>query len=383
MAKRQPKKYLNPTMGSRPQFGDDVRHGYVKTITENAPAIPKPVEYADIDAAVKEFVDKNINMKGANGKSVPVFTLYSNQRFSEYSQSWNHTDEDGNLLMNFKTLNRDTNPKEGDNQTGLWNIPGERFYTFLIRTVLDDNGEESYEVYSMKQPFAVDLTYRVNIVTNLMENINNFNVVINNLFKSRQFYIRPNGHWMPIVLEDISDDSKYDINGQKFYVQSATFKVMAYIIQADDIKVERKPKRINVFMEGDSLRKPKINIDEWDAPEKIFRTADISVDIEPWNTKVNFDFDTDMVVEHITSKNLRSLRIFVNGEPIFYEKGFNIKADDNIRLYIKQYDPQKPSNITLSGYYPDQYVMSDAEKAPENASEEADELQNDYVTVEK
>ena len=285
--------------------------------------------------------------------------------------------------MNFKTLNRDTNPKEGDNQTGLWNIPGERFYTFLIRTVLDDNGEESYEVYSMKQPFAVDLTYRVNIVTNLMENINNFNVVINNLFKSRQFYIRPNGHWMPIVLEDISDDSKYDINGQKFYVQSATFKVMAYIIQADDIKVERKPKRINVFMEGDSLRKPKINIDEWDAPEKIFRTADISVDIKPWNTKVNFDFDTDMVVEHITSKNLRSLRIFVNGEPIFYEKGFDIKADDNIRLYIKQYDPQKPSNVTLSGYYPDQYVMSDAEEAPENASEEADELQNDYITVEK
>ena len=75
MAKRQPKKYLNPTMGPRPQFGDDVRHGYVKTITENAPAISKPVEYADIDAAVKEFVDKNIDMKAANGKSVPIFTL--------------------------------------------------------------------------------------------------------------------------------------------------------------------------------------------------------------------------------------------------------------------------------------------------------------------
>lgn len=68
-------------------------------------------------------------------------------------------------------------------------------HTLLIRDVLEDNGEEVYEIYSMGQPFAVNLTYRISIITDLFENINAFNQKINDLFKARQCYIRPNGHF--------------------------------------------------------------------------------------------------------------------------------------------------------------------------------------------
>lgn len=105
-----------------------------------------------------------------------------------------------------------------------------RRYTILQRTVLDDNGTESYEKYSMKQPYTVDLAYRINFVTNVFENINTFNQKVNYLFKARQCYIRPNGHYIPMVIDEINDESTYSIEDRKFYVQSISVKVMAYII---------------------------------------------------------------------------------------------------------------------------------------------------------
>ena len=170
MINRQPKKYIQPIRYTDIPFGNEVRKEYSKTILEKVPILPKPLEYEDIDNSFFDFVKDDIDIV-IDGKIVPTFTLYSSQRFSEYSQTWNYTDEDDNLLMNFKTVNRDTNPSFGENQGGLWNIPGERKYRLLQRTVLDDNGTESYEVYSMKQPYTVDLLYRINFVTNIFENL--------------------------------------------------------------------------------------------------------------------------------------------------------------------------------------------------------------------
>ena len=261
MAFKQPKKYIQPIKYVDKPFGNEVRKSYQKTILENAPIFPKPLEYEDIDNAFFEFVKNNIEIS-VNGEIVPTFTLYSSQRFSEYSQTWNHCDEDGNLLMNFKTVNRDSNPNFGNNQGGLWNIPGNRKYVILQRTILDDNGTESYETYSMKQPYTVDLSYRINFVTNVFENLNDFNQKINYLFKARQCYIRPNGHYIPMVIDEINDESVYSIEDRKFYVQSISIKVMAYIIHETDFEIEKKPKRIFVAAEGDTVKKPKISIDE-------------------------------------------------------------------------------------------------------------------------
>ena len=101
--------------------------------------LPNPVEYEDIDDAFLDFVDCEIGLV-AKGQKVPTYTLFSNHRFSEFSQTYGHTDEDGNLLMDFKTVGRENNPKPGSGQDGLFNIPGNRRYTVGIRSVLDDNG---------------------------------------------------------------------------------------------------------------------------------------------------------------------------------------------------------------------------------------------------
>ena len=298
MSKFQPKKTITKVkLTDDTVYGKDRHRSYPKTILQDAPIFPKPLEYEDIDNAMFNFVDEYIPMV-IKGKSTPTFTLYSNQRFSEYSQSWEYTDEDGNLLMNFKTISRENNPKPGENQGGYWNIPGNQRHTILIRDVLEDNGEETYEIYSMGQPFAVDLKYRISIITDLFENVNVFNQKINDLFKARQCYIRPNGHFLPVVLEEINDNTEYTISERKFYNQTVTVKVMAYIISEKDFKIEKKPKRIKLFMQGDVRRpKPEINIDEF-FNDKIGHTEiELTIDFQSFHTKTNFEIDTDFIVE--------------------------------------------------------------------------------------
>ena len=216
--RRQPKKNITKVNKSQKIYGNNVKKSYQKTILEKAPIFPKSLEYNDIDSAVFEFVDKQIDIV-IDGKIIPTYILYSNQRFSEYTQMWEHSDEFGNLYLNFKTVNRDKNPSFGKNQGELWNIPGQRKYTLLQREVLEDNGTESYEIYTMKQPYAVDLSYTINFVTTTVDNLNQFNQKINKLFAARQYYIRPNGHFIPMVIDDISDETTYSISDRKFYVQ--------------------------------------------------------------------------------------------------------------------------------------------------------------------
>jgi hypothetical protein len=196
----QPKKNLTIVNKFSGKRGNIIRKGYQNKILEKAPVFPKALEYDDIDKAVFDFVDTSIPIV-IDGKLIPTYTLYSNQRFSEYTQMWEHSDENGNLYLNFKTVNREKNPSFGDNQGKLWNIPGQRKYTLLQREVLDDNGTESYEIHTMKQPYAVNLVYTINFITTTIENLNKFNQKINKIFEARQCYIRPNGHFIPMVLE--------------------------------------------------------------------------------------------------------------------------------------------------------------------------------------
>ena len=169
----QPKKNITKINKKQVPFGKQVRLGYQKKILDKSVVFPKPLEYDDIDKAVFEFVENEIDI-AVDGEKVPTYTLYSNQRFSEYSQMWEHSDENGNLYLNFKTVNRDKNPSFGGNQGNLWNVPGNRRYTLLQKDVLDDNGTESIEIYSMSQPYTVDLTYTINFITVTLENLNVF-----------------------------------------------------------------------------------------------------------------------------------------------------------------------------------------------------------------
>ena len=110
-----PKKNLKSVRLNDTPYGNAERIGNTLNILKGSTEFPKAVNYEDIDISFKEFVVEDI-AKQMKTALFPVYTLYSNQRFSEYSQTWEHTDNDGNLIMDFITINRDSDPKSGKKQ---------------------------------------------------------------------------------------------------------------------------------------------------------------------------------------------------------------------------------------------------------------------------
>lgn len=371
--RRQPKKNMTKVNRAQKIYGNMVKKSYQKTILEKAPVFPKPLEYDDIDKAVFDFVDKQIDIV-IDGELIPTYTLYSNQRFSEYTQMWEHSDEFGNLYLNFKTVNRDKNPSFGGNQGELWNIPGQRKYTLLQREVLEDNGTESYEIHTMKQPYAVDLSYTINFITTTVDNLNQFNQKINKLFAARQCYIRPNGHFIPMVIDEISDETTYSISDRKFYAQSVTIKLMAYIIEKDDFEVKKYPKRTNLSLNGDKYKKnqPCVEIEEINNPLKN-KTLNVNITFQPYHNKLEFEFDTDMNIEKIYTENVRNFRIMVNDTLYYTEKGFKLHNEDNVRIQIKPIDGEQESFMQFIGYEPNEFY---------NPNETPEKVYNEKITHE-
>lgn len=352
MRSRQPKRNIIPIKFKDALTGDDRRMSYAETILYKEKRFPKPLGYEDIDSEFGKFIDSALEMVDSDGKRIPTFTLYSTQRFSEYSQTWEHTDEQGNLLMNFKTVNRENNPSRGTNQGNYWNIPGDRYYTLLREDVLDDNGNENVVLYSMKQPFTVDMNYRVNFITNTFSMLNVFNSKINDLFKARQCYIRPNGHYIPMVIDSIDDETSYTIEDRKFFVQSVHIKIMAYIINPEDFKVSKYSKQPRLYALGERQNKrPVVNIEEYEETVD-HRHIDIVVNFKEYDKKVIFEMDTDVDVECIQTENVRNLRLFINDVPYYTDGSFKLRKGDIVRLKIRVIDEQKPSKVIFKGIDP-------------------------------
>ena len=332
-----PKKNLKSVRLNDTPYGNAERIGNTLNILKEGTEFPKAVNYEDIDISFKEFVVEDI-AKQMKTALFPVYTLYSD-------------------------------PKSGNNQGGYWNIPGNRKYPMLIRDVLDDNGTESYEVFSMKQPFCVDLSYRINVMTITYENINRFNNIINDVFKSRQHYIRPNGHAMPIVVDSINDQTEYGVQDKRFFVQSVTVNVMAYIINEEDYSIQRFPKRIIISGIGDSKRpKPTVDIEEDEDNGVRNKKLDVTMSFPPYEEYVTFTIDTDMNIETINTDNIRNYRISVNGTPYFVKKGFKVKENDEIKVKISKYDITETSTMTFNGYDPNETYIEGY--TPEDVREE-------------
>ena len=245
----QPKPFMDQFKLRHNAGGVERRRNMSKVILEKGTPFPKPIAYEDIDKAFYDWADKKLDIS-YDGTRLPTYRLFSNQKLSEYSQTWENLDETGNIIMNFKTITRENNPQHGESQGNSFNVPGHRDYPMFAVPVLQENGEEVYDVYTMKQPFSVNFSYVLNLIANKYELLNRFNEMVHYEFQSLECYIAPNGHAMPMVLDSVNDESEYVINDRKFYSQSYKIKVMGYIIRKGDYNVHRVPSRFIMRLLG-------------------------------------------------------------------------------------------------------------------------------------
>lgn len=300
-----------------PVEGDERRYELLSEVLNGSTFLPKTVTYKDIDEAFTEWVEKQLVITSDDGIEFPTIIMYSNQRFSEYTQTWKHTDNNNNIMLNFKSINRDINPEFGNIQQHMWNIPGDnRFYLIKRQIVLDDNGSESYLDLKMRQPTSIDFNFKLSVFTTKFDAINTFNTMVNKAFRARQCYISPNGHEMPMTLEGINDESQYNIDDRQFYSQTFNIKVMGYIITEDDYRVEQVPLKKSTTLPFLTLKKhiPEIDIDECtDENDDIKLT--ITFDTKTSAPYAKFDMDTNLKIKNIELENLyRNYKILINGE---------------------------------------------------------------------
>jgi hypothetical protein len=430
----QPKPYMDKLRLRHHAYGVERRRNMSKMILEHGTPFPKPIEYSDIDQEMFNWVDKKFNLE-YDGVRLPTYKLYSTQRISEYSQTWSQTDDYGNMVMNFKTITRENNPQKGESQGSYFNIPGHKDFAMFYVPVLQENGTEAYDRYTMKQPFAVNFMYSVSIVTNKMELLNEMNEMMHYEFNAITSYVSPNDHPMPLTLEDIADQSEYTIDDRKYYSQTFKIKLKGYIIRREDYKVERVPSRLVISSHdsdatgiagrrGKNRREDeKVKFIELDnsynenfakqrfkpydecvteVPDKILPPPEIEEPIEPETgccapqkdryqykvmkvimnfdcvSELSFEIDKDMVLESVETKNVYDIRLLVNGEVMDFDSDIKFLNGDKITVRITQDDVESASEVTLVGYDPEVAVdtMNIAESSLDEEMGEEDILIN-------
>jgi hypothetical protein len=180
LRKRQNK---NTLFLNQPNDPISQRLSYVKEILKDSTFLPKTVLYRDIDEAFVKWVEDELKIVYEE-EVLPTYALFSNQRYSEYMQMWETMDNNNNLKLNFKVITRENNPKEGNIYSGSGIIPTSTKYLMNRVEGLNDQGKPCYVEYRMAQPMAVDLSYKITLITNKYELLNEFNMMIHDKFSS-------------------------------------------------------------------------------------------------------------------------------------------------------------------------------------------------------
>lgn len=331
-------KFINQNIGpeKRQDFLDDIDYkgGY----------LPKSIYYEDIDRTFIDFVDEILEIE-INGKKVPVYFL-TIQRWAEFSKLWDRSDKFKNIKIPFITIVRRPDVQVGQNQAGLWNIPGNKLYTYM-KTPTYINGRKGMDTYKIPQPTSVDITYDVRFFCNRMRDLNMFNRKTQFTFQSRQYYINVNGHPMPIHLEKIGDESQVkDFDRRRFYVQNFEMKVLGYILDEDDFELIPTINRAILFTEIiDKKLKPKVVISSFKDIDEIALNVIIKADHFSDEFTITCAYDAYITsIEYVT--NVNNVNIAING--IQQTIPFNITANEELVLTVDR-DDTKEAKFILKG----------------------------------
>ena len=227
------------------------RQELVDKINKDGTYLPKSLLHADLDGGFLEFV-KNELKTVIDGKVIPTIDiLVTTQNWSQFTETWNLQNLDKNVEPPFITTVRVPEVKFGTNPAVVFNIPNRRQY-FYAQVPTWDGQRNGTDIYKIPQPVPVDITYTVKIVCNRMREINEFNKNVIEKFASKQAYQVIKGHYIPIVMGNISDESVMDLEKRKFYIQSYEFTLLGFLIDENEFEISPAITRILQVVEADN-----------------------------------------------------------------------------------------------------------------------------------
>ena len=234
------------------------RKELLEEIIKSDTFLPDSILHDDLDLGMLEFVKENFKVI-SEGEQIPVVPkILTIQRWSEYTNNWTFSDGDGNLKLPFIATVRKPDVQFGTNPSIQRTIPDRREFFYTSVPTWDGN-QLGADIYKIPQPIAVDISFDVTIVCTKFRDINKFNKSVLQKFPSRQAYTKVKGHYIPIVLERIEDNTPMDtIDGRRFYVQNYSFTMLGFLIDEEEFEVSPAINRAILMTEVD-LRSNKIS----------------------------------------------------------------------------------------------------------------------------
>lgn len=224
------------------------REQLLEQINKDGTYLPKSILHADLDGGMLNFVQNELETI-VEGKVIPmVDIIITSQNWSQFTETWNFQDLDSNVSPPFITVVRNPEVKFGTNPALLYNIPNRKQY-FYAQVPTWDGNRNGMDIYKIPQPVPVDITYSVKIICNRMRELNAFNKNILEMFASRQAYTTIKGHYIPIIMNNITDESVMNIDKRKYYIQSYDFTMLGFLIDENEFEVAPSVSRVLTVVE--------------------------------------------------------------------------------------------------------------------------------------
>jgi hypothetical protein len=319
------------------------RHEIADMISEDGTYLPKSLLHADLDRGFLDFVKDGLKTV-VEGKTVPmVDVLITTQNWAQFVETWDFENIDKNVEPPFITVIRTPEVKYGNNPAVMYNIPNRKLY-YYAKVPTWDGQRHGMDIYKIPQPVPVDIKYTVVIVCNRMRELNKFNQIVLEKFSSRQSYQTIKGHYIPIINDDVIDESILDLEKRKVYIQKYTFTMMGFLIDEDQFEVQPAVTRIFQIYETESKikkRKPKKEVPN--SPQTAtFTYSDIDVEKEE-----TFHYTVNM--RFMDSENVDSYSVFINGD--YYGDDvvvILVNSGDVIKITIIKDNPSEQSSIVFT-----------------------------------
>jgi len=218
------------------KVGRERRQEMLDDITDHGTFLPKGVLHADLDLGMLDFVKEKLKLV-VTEKLVPtVDKIITNQNWSQFTETWNFQDLDKNISLPFIATVRTPEVKYGTFQGGAANIPNRRqFFYYTVPTW--DGQRKGADVYKIPQPIPVDITYNVKLFCNRMRELNEFNKIVMQTFTSKQAYTQIKGHYIPITMDGVADESAKELEKRKYYIASYTFIMKGLLIDEAEFQI--------------------------------------------------------------------------------------------------------------------------------------------------
>lgn len=318
------------------------RQELVDKINQDGTFLPKSLLHADLDGGFLDFVKNELKLV-VDGKTVPnVDILITTQNWAQFTETWDFQNIDKNVEPPFISVVRTPEVKYGTNPAVLYNIPNRRQY-FYAQVPTWDGNRQGMDIYKIPQPVPVDITYQVKIICNRMRELNTFNKIIIEKFSSRQAYQVIKGHYIPIVMGNISDESVMDVEKRKYYIQSYEFTMLGFLIDENEFEVSPAITRVLQVTEVDTntIRRGKNKVPKLpDTFEALFVVGNNVL-------SQTFDYTTNLSV--VKTENIISYDVFINNQ--FYGSDITeilINTGDVLRLEVTKDNSLIDSTIIIN-----------------------------------